>query len=106
MVILINKIIKATNAISQSDGLELYSFIKCLPKGKEYVLSFEGINRVSTAFLNASIGKLIIDGEYNTSQIDRETASSIVLTKLDRVSENAKFYPKYNEIVKDATAMC
>lgn len=106
MVILINKIIKATNAISQSDGLELYDFLKSLPKGKDYVLSFEGINRVSTAFLNACIGKLIIDGEYKPSQIDRKTASNIVLTKLDRVSENAKIYPRYNEIVKDATAMC
>lgn len=103
MEIHINKIINASNAISHSDGLKLYKHLENVG-GVDFLLSFEGINRVSTAFLNASIGKMVVEGTFRESMVDRSKTKEIVLKKIDSVIANAKNFHKYNEIVDDATA--
>lgn len=105
MKVLINQIIDATNAISHADGLEVYNHVKALGSNK-IILSFDGINRVSTAFLNASIGKMILDKSYRDEFIDKSNTKEIILKKIESVKTNAKNHIMYDKIVDDATALC
>lgn len=107
MKVLITNLIDASNAISHSDGLAVYGQVKKALRNKEdAIISFEGINRVSTAFLNACIGKMILDGSFEEKIIDRSSTKEMILRKLDSVIENAKNYRNYDRIVDDATALC
>lgn len=106
MKIVINKIINASNAISHSDGLTIYDYIKSIGKDGKFIISFEGINRVSTAFLNACIGKMILEGSYKNEYIDRERTEDIILKKIDSVASNAINYEAYDQIVTDAKYIC
>jgi len=100
MTVLINDIINAANAISHSDGERVYGFLK--EKGYEdFTLSFEGINRVSTSFLNAVIGRMILEKTYSDKIIDQKTTPTIILNKIKSVKENAIHFPIYNRIVND-----
>ena len=101
MEIIINKIIHASNAISHSDGILVYEELK-RHTSEDVFLSFEKINRVSTAFLNACIGKLIVDGTFNSKLIDRLNTNSLILKKIDSVIDNAKNHEKYNGFVSEA----
>lgn len=107
MKILINHLIEASNAISHSDGLAVYERIKkALRSNENTIISFDGINRVSTAFLNACIGKMVLEGSFDYKMIDRSSTKDLILIKIDSVVENAKNYKAYDKIVDDATAMC
>mgnify|MGYP001266696391 CR=1 FL=1 len=106
MKLVISDVIQQSNAISHSDGLRLYDHVILNLKGKDYTLSFQGINRVSTAFLNASIGKLFIDGYFKEGFIDREETREIILKKIESVISNAKNPDVYNQAVNDAHELC
>jgi len=105
MKIFINEIINASNAISHNDGLTVFDYIKSYNKDS-FILSFDGINRVSTAFLNACIGKMILEGTFRNEYIDRDNTKSMILMKIDTVKENASNYTDYEKIVSEATAQC
>lgn len=106
MKLVISEVIKQSNAISHSDGLKLYDYVLLNLKGKAYILSFDGINRVSTAFLNASIGKLFIDGLFQEDFVDKAETKDIILKKIDSVLANAKNPDVYNQAVNDAHELC
>lgn len=106
MKVFINHLIDASNAISHSDGLTVYDYIKSVGNTENTIVSFEGINRVSTAFLNAFIGKLIVEGSFEENIIDRDSTKEMILMKIDNVIKHAKDYKVYNKIVDDAAAVC
>ena len=105
MKIIIKDIITSTNAITTADGKVLYEHIKKL-KDTEYSISFDGINRVSTGFLNSSIGKLFIENTQILSKIDFASTKNLIKVKLDSVISNARQHESYNEIVNDASNFC
>ena len=103
MKVIISNIIDASNAISHSDGLEVYKYLNSLKSKKEDItISFDGINRVSTAFLNACLGKMLLEGSYSESYINRKQTDKMILRKLDSVIDNAKNHLEYDKIVEDA----
>ncbi|MBC7000235.1 DUF4325 domain-containing protein [Cytophaga sp. FL35] len=106
MILNISTVINQSNAISHSDGLRLYDYVITNLKGKDFILSFGGINRVSTAFLNASIGKLFVDGYFSESFIDKTSTKEIILKKIESVISNAKNPDIYNQAVNDAQQFC
>lgn len=62
-------IIQSTVAISNLLGLQVYeSLKKNISGGTKTTLSFEGIENLSTAFCNASIGKLCM--EFGLQKVD------------------------------------
>jgi hypothetical protein len=106
MTLFISKIIKQDNAISHSDGLTLYDYISSNLKGSEFVLSFKDINRVSTAFLNASVGKLYMDGMFNETFVDKKNTDEMIIKKIESVLFNARNHDIYNQAVNDAKHLC
>ena len=66
---LVRDIINSRSAISPGKGLKLYEFVKSEIRNKEaFILSFNGIEEVVTAFANASIGKLYL--EFDMEHLD------------------------------------
>lgn len=108
MTIEIKNIIGSSNAISQSDGYELY---KALQKenlnNSNVVVDFNNIQFLSTAFLNASIGRL---AQMYSPEVMKKLAfifpqgRDIFKQKVDRVLENALLGDFYDKIVDEATS--
>lgn len=83
----VKDIIGSTSAISPRKGLLLYDFlVNQITSGESFVLSFDGIEDVVTAFANASIGKLYTN--YPSEQLDAlitcEGLTDIWQVKLDQ----------------------
>jgi len=52
----------SANAVFHDDGLAVYSkMLSCVKQNEEVELSFEGIKICTTQFLNACIGKLLME---------------------------------------------
>lgn len=106
MTINISEIIKTSKALSHADGLILYQFIVDNTESKNYVIVFDGIERISTAFLNASIGKLILEKRFGLSNIDYESAKMLIQKKINSVVANANNHVSYDESIDDAASIC
>lgn len=106
MKINISEIIKTPKALSHADGLILYQYIIDNTEDSNYVITFEGIEWISTAFLNASIGKLILDRRFGVSNVDLESAKILIQKKIKNVVTNAKNHVSYDESIDDATSIC
>lgn len=105
MHIEIKNIIGSSNAISQSDGHALYEKLVGANLS-DVVIGFNNIQFLSTAFLNASIGKLA--GKYPKSVIsnlkfDIPKDRNLFKSKIDRVIDNA-FLDNFSQIVNEATS--
>jgi len=87
----ITEILGKSSAILHSDGLIIYERLQSIKKD-EIVLSFKNITHCTTAFLNASIGKYIIDNKLQSqSQILKfEDTTEDVLSKIELVLDNAR----------------
>lgn len=67
-VISFSAIINGGICVSASDGQMVYAALsKELDAGNRVVLSFEGVTRMTTAFLNAAVGQAY--GEYSEQKI-------------------------------------
>lgn len=105
MTIEIKNIIGTTNAISQSDGYKIYQLIE-KHNVNDIVIDFNNINFLSTAFLNASIGRLA--QMYSFDQIKAlnflyPEDKDVFRKKVERVLENAALGDYYDKIVDEAS---
>lgn len=93
MKIIVSDILESKIAAFHNEGLQIFSMLEQQFKQHERVeLSFEGIERCSTQFLNASIGKMYL--LYNPESVDgilliNPGALSNLLSKVEEVKENA-----------------
>lgn len=93
-MVMVKEIVGKPNAILHSDGLKLYNYlIEELNQDSknQVVVSFEGLVHCTTSFLNASIGKLVLN---NPSFLEKlqfiGTESGMIQQKIQLVIENAK----------------
>jgi len=108
MTIEVKNIIGSSNAISQSDGYVVY---KALEKenlnNSDVVVDFNDIQFLSTAFLNASIGRL---AQMYSPQVMKKLdfifpqGRDMFKQKVERVLENAQLGDFYDKIVDEATS--
>ncbi|KQS50050.1 MAG: STAS-like domain-containing protein [Flavobacterium sp.] len=108
MKIEIKNIIGSSNAISQSDGFAVY---KVLEKGNlnndKITIDFSNIQLLSTAFLNASIGRLAQMHAPETIKnlhfiFPKE--KNMFEVKVNKVLENAILGDYFDKIVDEATS--
>lgn len=95
------------SAILSSDGINVYKAIKNeLEKGNEVQLDFDGLNRVTTSFLNSAVGTILVEhgkelltkGMLNFRNINSPTLQH----KLDEVinlATNSDLRQSYNNEV-------
>jgi hypothetical protein len=89
-MIKISEILSKNVAILHSDGLKVYNAImEELASENHFVLSFEGVSVSTTAFLNASIGKILLNSPESGNKMKIVDADSDILRKLEWVKENA-----------------
>ena len=84
-------VIGKKSGILHADGLKLYStLIAELVNSSKIEVSFAGLEHCTTAFLNASIGKLIMNKPDVVHQlVYLETQKDILMEKIKNVTKNA-----------------
>ena len=87
-------------AISLEDAEKLYSILKTsLDEKKKVIISFEGIELLITAFLNASFGKLFKD--YAEKDIDYLCQLSVqIATTINRANVYAEILKHTKELME------
>jgi hypothetical protein len=104
----IAKIVGGGICVAAEDGNRVHDAIRDeIEKGNRVAISFSGITRLTTAFLNAAIGQLY--GEYPDDRIRQqlappENAEAWQLTRLKLVVDRAKVFFRDPEAVKRALA--
>lgn len=83
-------------AVLHSDGLKLHELIKGINPDNSIELDFENISYTTTAFLNASIGKYIIE-----SQSPNETKKRLSFIGIEKKDV---FQHKINLVLNNATS--
>ena len=103
MKITIFDIISSEYAVNYEDGKFLFEAIKAL-KNKSFTISFVGITRVSTLFLNESIGKFILQNPKSADSIDfiYPLEKPLVKKKVEDVIENALMGEEYDKLINAA----
>lgn len=110
--ILLKDVIGSKIAVSPEKGTTLYNFLNKKFKEREFIeLSFEGIEDLTTAFLNRGIGnlyKLYTSDELNKylkiSQIDdmdRYLLSKVIERAKIDISNNRNLSETINEVIDD-----
>ncbi len=104
MTIVVKEIIHSPLATNLQAGVILFETIsKFSPK--ELTLSFEGISHISTAFLNESIGRYVINNpDYDSMNFIFPSNKSLFKYKVDDVIENALMGDEYDVLVDNALA--
>lgn len=108
MKIVVADIIKSELAIFHEEGLQVYALLSsALTRGEKAEISFKGIERCSTQFLNASIGKLYL--EFNPKDVDRFLSYkygdvNLLRSKIAEVRDNAIHSKDYDQFVGNALA--
>jgi hypothetical protein len=86
----IRAVLSKNIAILHSDGLKIYdAILEELALENHFSITFEGISTSSTAFLNASIGKLLMNSPEALEKMKILNADKSVLEKIEWVKENA-----------------
>lgn len=102
----ISAIVGGGICVSSEDGHRVHDVIKRhLDAGHRVTISFSGITRITTAFLNAAVGQLY--GEYTEEDLRRQLApvkdaSDRQLRQLKLVVDRAKIYFRNPESAKRA----
>lgn len=106
MKITIANILKSDLAIYHDEGLIVYAKLQTAYDNKESIeLSFVGLSRCSTQFLNASVGKLYLlnDPKMVDCMLTFEYGEhAIVEAKIKEVRENAINSKEYDALVANA----
>lgn len=105
MEISVYNTINSDLAINQEDGMKLHDVIKSsLPS--DLSISFEQISRISTAFLNESIGKYAQNYPNDIEKLTFIYPSeySILEFKVKDVIENALLGDEYSSLIDNAIA--
>lgn len=85
----ISKTLGKTSAILHSDGLVVYEKLQGITKDR-ITISFSGISHCTTAFLNSSIGKFIIENKGKDKLIYFADLSEDIQNKIELVQDNAR----------------
>lgn len=96
-------IIQSELATNFTDGVALFEAINSYNPSK-IVISFVGISRVSTLFLNESIGKYAIIYSQNIKELNFEfpQGKEMFAHKIEDVIENALLGDEYDGLVDNA----
>jgi hypothetical protein len=106
MKILIADILNSDLAVFHNEGIEINHLIEpILAKGESVELSFEGLKRVSTQFLNAAIGRSYMSME--TAILDTilqltHTEAPYLAEKIAEVKDNARHAAEYDSLLENA----
>lgn len=103
MKITIFDIIHSPYAIDRSEGVKIYDLIRNQDPS-QITISFLDIKQISTAFLNASIGKLAIEIGEKVKSLDYVFPDDRPLfkEKIEDVIENALLGEKYDLLLDHA----
>lgn len=101
------EVVGSSLCVASDDGQKIYDQIAvALRKGRKVSLSFQNVDSLTSAFLNAAIGQLY--GEFSEDQIRRNFSVKDMNTDdlglLKRVVDTAKQYFKDPERFKKARA--
>lgn len=102
----IARIVKGGICVAASDGNAVHdTIVGEIKKGNRIKLSFSGVTRMTTAFLNAAVGQLY--GEFPEEQIRRQLAPPVDvepwhLNRLKLVVDRAKTFFKNPNAAKSA----
>jgi hypothetical protein len=106
MMITIANILKSDLAIYHEEGLIVYEQLQEAYDKKEKIsISFEGLTRCSTQFLNASVGKLYLlnDPKVVDSLLSYNFGDyGLMKLKTSEVRDNAINSKEYDKLVEDA----
>lgn len=96
-------IIKSELATNLTDGSVLFDAIKSY-KPSEIIISFLGIRRVSTLFINESIGQYTMNNASDIQELKFEypAGKEMFSRKVDDVIENALMGDEYDTLVDNA----
>ncbi len=103
MDINVSTIINSELAINFTDGSTLFEVIKLYDPSK-IIISFVGVNRISTLFLNESIGKYAIlkNSDIENLRFKYPKGKEIFEHKVNQVIENALLGDEYDNLVNNA----
>lgn len=91
----VSSIIGKNSAILHSDGIVLYNELLKQKEATEFILSFEGVEYCTTAFLNSSVGKFLVGSKHILIKFE---AADQFIYKIDLVIENARNEKKRNSL--------
>jgi hypothetical protein len=106
MKVSIADILKSDLAVFHNEGIEINKLIEpLLAKGETVELSFKGLKRVSTQFLNAAIGRSYMTME--TATLDAilqftHTEAPYLAEKIAEVKDNAQHASEYDALLENA----
>lgn len=104
MKVTVKNIISSNLAISHEDGVALYKAI-ALIKPSDLILSFVGIDRMSSLFLHASIGKYVQQyGTFDIKKLIIPSEKPLFQYKIDDVVENSLLGEEYDLLIDNALA--
>ncbi|WP_417794812.1 STAS-like domain-containing protein [Terasakiella pusilla] len=101
----ISSIVGGGICVAASDGQRVHAAIyEAIQEGKRVEISFFGVTRMTTAFLNAAVGQLY--GEFEESKIRKHLAPPVDyedwhLSRLKMVVDRAKSYFASREAVEE-----
>lgn len=107
MKAVVKNIIQSTIAAFHNEGLEVFSLLEKAYKNQERIeLSFEGIERCATQFLNASVGKMYM--QYDPKIVDILISFNYgnlpyLSQKIAEVKDNAINSKEYDNLLENAT---
>jgi hypothetical protein len=99
-------IVKGGICVAAEDGNKVHDAIKAeIDRDSRVIISFSGVTRMTTAFLNAAVGQLY--GEFPETKIRQHLAPPINaeswhLTRLKLVVDRAKDYFRNPDAVRSA----
>ncbi len=103
-VIQISKIVNGGICVAADDGKKVYDKIhEALSDGNSVTLSFYGVTRMTTAFLNAAVGQMY--GEFPENFIKAHLRAPTDyeqwhLTRLKLVTDRAKLFFKNSDLME------
>mgnify|MGYP003749457145 CR=1 FL=1 len=104
-VLKLSQVIDGGICVAASDGQKVYARLsRELDAGNRVVLSFDGVTRMTTAFLNAAVGQAY--GEYSEQQIKNQLGAPVDyeewhIKRLRMVTKRAKnFFINKEEATK------
>lgn len=108
ITIKLNDYLTLNSGVTPEEGLPVYnSIIEAFKKGKVVTLDFEGVDMLTTAFLNVVIGDLYKD--YNSEELKSKLTlvnyTEPTAKRIKKVTDNAKLFYKdessYKKEVED-----
>ena len=106
MTVNVKKVLNSIYATNSSDGKLLFRTLKKAPSLESLVVSFKGIDLLSSAFLNASIGKLALlhPSEIQKVKFSYPEDDYMFQAKVKEVIENALLGEKYDQMHDEAVS--